>query len=94
MVTTLYEKTLNKSVIVLKYRDVEADELQKICNYCPDKGKVILKNTEISNHEIDSGFLGKVISGQQITKFDTFSAKMMSILVFIKVLFSINLKRI
>ena len=78
MFFVLVEKFLNKSMIDKEIDEKEGEDLKKINNPCLDKRKDIVKNTEISNHEIFGEFLGKKGKRrEEITKPNTFLTKSM-----------------
>ena len=78
MITLLYEKTLNKSMIDKKIDPIEAEELKKIYNHYLDKKKEIMKNTRFQVQEVFGDIINKdTISPEAINKLNNFLSKMM-----------------
>ena len=77
-ITILYEKTLNQSMIDKKMDEREASEFQKIYNHYLDKRKEIMDSTKFKVEDIFGDVISKAfISPEQITKLNSFSAKIM-----------------
>ena len=77
-ITILYEKTLNQSMIDKKIDEKEALELKKIYNHYIDKRKEIVDSTKFKVEYIFGDVISKdSISPEQITKLNTFLAKIM-----------------
>ena len=78
VITLLYEKTLKKSMIDRKINEKEADQLKQIYNHYIDKKSEIMKKTSFEVEDIFTDVISKDnISTEQITKLNTFLAKMM-----------------
>ena len=76
--TLLYEKTLKESMIDKKIDQKEAEQLKQIYNHYVDKKSEIMKNTQFKVEDIFSDVISKDnISTEQITKLNSFLAKMM-----------------
>ena len=77
-ITILYEKTLSQSIIDKKNDEKEALELKKIYNHYLDKRKEIMDSTKFKVEEVFGDVISKdSISPEQITKLNTFLAKIM-----------------
>ena len=77
-ITILYEKTLNQSMIDKKIDEKEASELKKIYNHYIDKRKEIMNSTKFKVEDIFGDIISKdSISPEQITKLNSFLAKIM-----------------
>ena len=78
VITILYEKTLNQSMIDKKIDEKEASELKKIYNHYLDKRKEIMNSTKFKVEDIFGDVKSKdSISSEQITKSNNFLAKIM-----------------
>ena len=74
--TMFYEKTLNQYMIDKKIDEKEAQELKKMYNHYIDKRKEIMDSTMFKVEDIFGDAVSKVsISPKQITKLNSFSAK-------------------
>ena len=77
-ITTLYEKTLTRSMIDKKIDEKEAMELKKVYNHYIDKRKKIMDSTKFKVEDIFGDVISKdSISPEQITKLNNFLAKIM-----------------
>ena len=78
VITLLYEKTLKTSIIDKKIDEKEANELKKFYNHYIDKRSEIMKNTSFKVEDVFGDVISKDnFSQEQITKLNTFSAKIM-----------------
>ena len=78
VITLLYEKTLKQSMIDKKIDQKEAEQLKQIYNHWVDKKFEIMKNTQFKVEDIFTDVISKdTISTEQITKLNSFLAKMM-----------------
>ena len=78
VITLLYEKTLDQSMVNKKIDEKEAQELKKIYNHYIDKGKDIMKNTQFKVEEIFGDVVSKNnFSQEQLTELNNFSTKLM-----------------
>ena len=78
VITILYEKTLNQSLIDKKIDEKEALELKKIYNHYVDKRKENMDSTKFKVEDIFGDVISKdSISPEQITKLTKFLAKIM-----------------
>ena len=78
LITLLYEKTLNKSIIDKKIDPIEAEELKNIYNHYLDKRKEIMKNTRFQVQEVFGDIINEdTISPEAINKLNNFLSKMM-----------------
>ena len=78
VITLLYEKTLKQSMVDKKIDEKEAQELKKIYNHYLDKRKDIMKNTQFRVEDVFGDVVSKEnFSQEQITKLNTFLAKIM-----------------
>ena len=76
--TILYEKTLNQSTVDKKIDEKEALELKKKYNHYVDKRKEIMDSTKFKVEDIFGDVISKdSISPEQITKLNSFLAKIM-----------------
>ena len=77
VITLLYEKTLNESMIDKKIYQKEAEQLKQIYNHYVDKKSEIMKNTRFRVEDIFNEVINKdTISQEQIVKLNNFLAKM------------------
>ena len=77
-ITILFEKTLNQSMIDKKIDELECLELKKMYNHYIDKRKEIMDSTKFKVEVIFGDVISKnPISPEQITKLDSFLAKIM-----------------
>ena len=78
MITILYEKTLNKSMIDKRVDEKESEGLKKIYNHYSDKRKDTMKSTEIPYHELSVDILGEDgITSDQTTEHKILLAKLL-----------------
>ena len=78
VITLLYEKTLKESMIDKKIDEKEANQLKQIYNHYIDKKSEIMKNTQFKVEDIFGDVISKdSISPEQITKLNSFLAKIM-----------------
>ena len=78
VITLLYEKTLEESMVDKKIDEKEANQLKQIYNHYVDKKSEIMKNTSFKVEDIFNDIIHKdTISPEQITKLKNFLAKMM-----------------
>ena len=78
VITLLYEKTLRESMIDKKIDEKEANQLKQIYNHYVDKKSEIMKSTQFKVDDIFNDIIHKdTISQEQITKLNSFLAKMM-----------------
>ena len=75
VMSLLYEKTLNQSMIDKKIDEKEGEELKQIYNHYLEKRKDIMNSTKFSVEDV-FGTSDK-LSGEQIQKLNNFLAKMM-----------------
>ena len=76
MITLFFEKTLKTSLVDKKACEKEAEELKRIYNHFLDKRKEIMKNTSFKVECVFGDVISKdTFSQEQITKFNTFLAK-------------------
>ena len=78
VITLLYQKTLNSSMIDKKIDEQEGSELKKIYNHYIDKRSEIMKNTSFKKEEVFGDNVSKdIFSQEQITKLNNFFAKIL-----------------
>ena len=78
IITILYDKTLNQSMIDKKIDEKESLELKKVYNHYIDKRKEIMNSTKFKVEDIFGDVISKdTISNEQITKLNNFLAKIM-----------------
>ena len=78
VITLLNEKTLKQSMIDKKIDEKEAEQLKQIYNHYLDKKSEIMKNTQFKIEDIFGNVISKDnFSQEQITKLNSFLAKMM-----------------
>ena len=76
--TLLYEKTLKQSMVDKKIDEKEAEQLKQTYNHYIDKRKEIMKSTQFKVEDVFTDVISKgTISTEQITKINSFLAKMM-----------------
>ena len=77
VITLLYEKTLEESMIDKIINQKEADQLKQIYNHYVDKKSEIMRNTSFKVEVIFNNVINKdTISQEQIIKLNNFLAKM------------------
>ena len=77
VITLLYEKTLEESMIDKVINQKEADQLKQIYNHYVDKKSEIMKHTSFKVEDIFINVINKdTISQEQIIKLNNFLAKM------------------
>ena len=77
VITLLYEKTLEESMIDKKIDQKEAEQLKQIYNHYVDKKSEIMKKTHFKVEDIFNDVINKdTISQEQIVKLNNFLAKM------------------
>ena len=75
--TLLYEKTLKESMIDKKINEKEAEQLKQVYDHYTDKKSEIKKNTQFKVEDVFTDVISKdTISTEQITKLNSFLAKM------------------
>ena len=78
LITVLYERTLNLSMIDKKIDEKEAQELKKIYNQYVDKRKDIMNSTKLNAEDKFGDVISKdSLSPEQITKLNNLLAKIM-----------------
>ena len=78
VITLLYGKTLETSMIDEEINEKEAQELKKIYNHYIDKRSEIMKNTSFKVEDVFGDVISKDnFSQEQITKLNNFLAKIM-----------------
>ena len=78
VITLLYEKTLKESMIDKKINEKESEQLKRFYNLYVDKKSEIMKNTQFKVEDVFTDVISKdTISTEQITKLNSFLAKMM-----------------
>ena len=78
VITLLYEKTMNESMIDIKINEKESEQLKQIYNPYIDKKTEIMKNTQFKVEDSFTDVISKgTISTEQITKLNNFLAKIM-----------------
>ena len=78
VITLLYEKTLNQSMIDKKINEKEAEQLKQIYNHYLDKKPEIMKNTQFKAEDVFGNVISKDnFSQEQITKLNNFLTNMM-----------------
>ena len=78
VITLLYEKTLNQSMVDKKIDQKESHELKRIYNHYIDKRSEIMKNTQFKVEDAFGDVISKDnFSQEQITKLNNFLAKIM-----------------
>ena len=76
VITLLYEKTLEKSMIDKKIDETEAEELKKIYNHYIVRRSEIMKNTSFKVEDVFGDVISKDnFSQEQITKLNNFQPK-------------------
>ena len=78
VITLLYEKTLNQSMVDRKIHEKEAQEVKKIYNHYIEKRSEIMKNTTFKVEDVFGDIISKdSLSPEQTTKLNNFLAKIM-----------------
>ena len=76
VITLLYEKTLNQSILYKKIDEKEAEQLKQIYNHYLDKNSEKMKNTQFKVEDVFTDVISKdSISPDQITKLISFITK-------------------
>ena len=76
--TLLYAKTLKQSMVDEKINEKEAQKWKKIYNHYLEKGKEVMKSTQFRVEDVFGDVVSKDnFSQEQITKLNTFLAKIM-----------------
>ena len=84
VITLLYKKTLKTSIVDEKIDQKETLKMKKIYNHYIDKRRDIMKKTQFKVEDVFGDIINKVnFSQEQITKLNTFLAKIMQVLILV-----------